>query len=385
MPMHDNRVGQRDLSSLQRPVVEFRGSVTSTGLGGEEVLNDNPDAEAYGLVPERGEVSSQCLLDDVEAPLLERERVAAGVVEKGLQHGAALAAEIRVLEVDPNVSPPVQELAGIAASFSDPVVQYPLVDRGFLWIAGKQFARYRVQAVLGELKLDWIDNDGDLFVAPLQRSEDVVIHVRRRQGATAVTVSGQPIDARKPSWQTRVGGTSSVSVDRENNLVRAVTSQAGVFRFRQRPMEKQTIAEVTPGGLENAGAYSRAVDLGQGRVAMLGSPGQQTVMYADSGEEGPARQVDLQGSHGAMVSAAGFANQLLATFNDGSVRLFELPTGNQQVSPFQPSLQPGQRVDWSSPAVHVDSRRGFAVLRDRQQLFRVQVKQDPRPHLALHA
>ena len=293
--------------------------------------------------------------------------------------------EIRVLEVDPNVSPPVQELAGIAASFSDPVVQYPLVDRGFLWIAGKQFARYRVQAVLGELKLDWIDNDGDLFVAPLQRSEDVVIHVRRQQGATAVTVSGQPIDARRPSWQTRVGGTSSVSVDRENNLVRAVTSQAGVFRFRQRPVEKQTIAEVTPGGLENAGAYSQVVDLGQGRVAMLGSPGQQTVMYADSGEESPARQVDLQGSHGAMVSAAGFANQLLATFNDGSVRLFELPTGNQQVSPFQPSLQPGQRVDWSSPAVHVDSRRGFAVLRDRQQLFRVQVKQDPRPHLALHA
>ena len=293
--------------------------------------------------------------------------------------------EIRVLEIDPNVSPPVQELAGIAASFSDPVVQYPLVDRGFLWIAGKQFARYRVQAVLGELKLDWIDNDGDLFVAPLQRSEDVVIHVRQQQGATAVTVSGQPIDARRPSWQTRVGGTSSVSVDPENNLVRAVTSQAGVFRFQERPVGKQTIAEVTPGGLENAGAYSRAVDLGQGRVAMLGSPGQQMVIYAGAGEEGPVRQVDLQGSHGAMVSAAGFANQLLATFNDGSVRLFELPTGTQQVSPFQPSLQPGQQVDWSSPAVHLDSRRGFAVLRDQRQLFRVQVKQDPRPHLALHA
>jgi outer membrane protein assembly factor BamB len=102
--------------------------------------------------------------------------------------------EIRVLEVDPNITPPVQELAGIAASFTSPVVQYPLVDGGLLWIGGKQFARYKVQAVLGELTLDWIDNDGDLFVAPIQRSQDVVIHVRQQQGATAVTISGQPMD-----------------------------------------------------------------------------------------------------------------------------------------------------------------------------------------------
>ncbi|MEE2990527.1 MAG: PQQ-binding-like beta-propeller repeat protein, partial [Planctomycetota bacterium] len=153
--------------------------------------------------------------------------------------------EIRVLEVDPNVTPPVQELAGIAASFTSPVVQYPLVEGGLLWIGGKQFARYKVQAVLGELTLDWIDNDGDLFVAPIQRSQDVVIHVRQQQGATAVTISGQPVDARRPSWQTRVGGTSSVSIDRQNNLVRAITSQAGVFQFRAPPGEDQELEQVT--------------------------------------------------------------------------------------------------------------------------------------------
>jgi outer membrane protein assembly factor BamB len=292
--------------------------------------------------------------------------------------------EIRVLEVDPNVTPPVQELAGIAASFTDPVVQYPMVDRGRLWIAGKQFARYRIQAVLGELTLDWIDNDGDVFVAPIQRSEDIVIHVRQQQGATAVTVAGQPVDARRAAWQTRVGGTSSVSVDLQNNLVRVVTSQTGVFRFRTIPTG-QSIHQVAADGLENAGAYSRAVDLGRGRVVMLGSPGLRTVMYAEPGTEDPARQVGLLGSRGEMVSAAGFADQLLATFDDGSVRLFELPSGSQQVSPFQPSLRPGQHVDWSAPVVHADPRQGFAVLRDRHQLFRVRVKDEPRPHLALHA
>ena len=290
--------------------------------------------------------------------------------------------EIRVLEVDPNVTPPVQELAGIAASFTSPVVQYPLVEGGLLWIGGKQFARYKVQAVLGELTLDWIDNDGDLFVAPIQRSQDVVIHVRQQQGATAVTISGQPVDARRPSWQTRVGGTSSVSIDRQNNLVRAITSQAGVFQFRAPPGEDQDLEQVTESP-ESGGGYSHAVLLGERGVAMLGSPLQRKVLYAEPGAEGPPRQVDLQGIRGGMVSVAGFAGQLLATFDEGSVCLFELPSGAQQVSPFQPSLRPGQRVSWSVPAVHPDPERGFVVLRDRQQLFRVQVKNEPRPHLAL--
>jgi outer membrane protein assembly factor BamB/TolA-binding protein len=290
--------------------------------------------------------------------------------------------EIRVLEVDPNLTPPVQEMAGIAASFTTPVVQYPLVDRGLLWIAGRQFARYRVQAVLGELTLDWVDNDGDVYVAPMQRSEDVVIHVRRQRGSTAVTVAGHPVDARKPSWQTSIGGTSSVSVDRKNNLVTAISSQAGLFRFQQSLGEDRYLEQPAPDGLETAAAYSKAVELGDGRIALLGSPDVRTLLYSEPGIEGTAQLVGLQGIRGEMVTATGFAGQLLATFNDGSVRLFELPAGSQQVSPFQPSLRPSQRIQWSIPAVHPDPDRGFVVLRDQQQLFRVQILEQPRPHLA---
>jgi outer membrane protein assembly factor BamB/TolA-binding protein len=290
--------------------------------------------------------------------------------------------EIRVLEVDPNITPPVQEMAGIAASFTAPVVQYPLVDRGLLWMAGKQFSRYKVQAVLGELTLDWVDNDGDVYVAPLQRSEDIVIHVRQQRGSTAVTVAGHPVNARKPSWQTSIGGTSSVSVDRQNNLVKAISSQAGLFRFQQSLGEDRYLEQPAPDGLETAAAYSKAVELGDGRIALLGSPDVRTLLYSEPGIEGTAQLVGLQGIRGEMVTATGYAGQLLATFNDGSVRLFELPSGSQQVSPFQPSLRPGQQIQWSDPVVHADPGRGFVVLRDRQQLFRVQIQEQPRPHLA---
>ena len=77
------------------------GSVASTGLGGEEVFDDNPDTEAYGLVPERSEVSSQCLLDVVETPLLDSH-----VGGAGADRGADEVFDLRPhLDIEPDEPP----------------------------------------------------------------------------------------------------------------------------------------------------------------------------------------------------------------------------------------------------------------------------------------
>lgn len=291
--------------------------------------------------------------------------------------------EIRVYEVDPNISPPVQEMAGIAASFTAPVIQFPLVDQGQLWIGGKQFARYKIQAVLGELTLDWIDNDGDEFVAPLQRHDTVVVHARKQQGATAFTISGQPSDARRPSWQTAVGGTASVSLDQQNNQLSVLTSQAGLFRFDTPPAGLQYQLETVPQGVDRQAAYSRPVELAPGRIVMMGSSTSRSVLFAASGDGESAQHVGLEGSRGRAFPATAFGGQLLVPFDDGAIRLYHMPSGSQQVMPFQPSLRPGEKVVWSAPAVHADPTRGFVVMRDNQQLFGVQVQQQPRQHLAM--
>ncbi|MCS5575506.1 MAG: hypothetical protein NZ789_21475, partial [Pseudomonadales bacterium] len=134
---------------------------------------------------------------------------------------------VHVYDVDPNIDPPVQTLADVNASATKSFVSYPIVYRGQVWVAGKTLAKYRVQPALSQLNRVWIHDDGDTFMAPLQRVEDVLIHMRRQQGRNEITVSGQPIEAEEPSWETDLGAPAKVSLDRKNNRLRVVSAQGG--------------------------------------------------------------------------------------------------------------------------------------------------------------
>ncbi len=291
---------------------------------------------------------------------------------------------VGVYDVDPNIDPPVQPLGSVNASATKSFVSYPIVYRGQVWVAGKTLAKYRVQPALSKLNRVWIQDDGDTYVAPIQRVEDVLLYARRRQGADAVTISAQSIESEEPYWQTNLGAPAKMSLDRKNNRLRAVATQAGYFALQAGPASNVILQE--PSLVQGADAsldFNQLVEFDSGQLVVLGGKQQSQVMVVDSASA-PAqpRLVSLVPFGTQSGEAVAFQESLLVPFKEGMIRLFDIQDGQQSVLPFQPRLQPGDQKAWSAPVVDQESPGQFIVLEDGRSLYRIGVKESPQPHLA---
>jgi outer membrane protein assembly factor BamB len=295
--------------------------------------------------------------------------------------------EIKVFDVDPNVANPLGPLtlmAEIPGSYSDPIREYSLAGEGVLFMAGRRLVKYQVQAQLGELLEKWIDDDGGVYVAPIQRYGAVVVHVRQRQGTNAITVAGQLVDSRHPSWQTDIGSNGSVMLLPSEQGLAAVTSQAGVFAVRTDVVPQEIYI---PGDIgDSKVGYSHSLRV-KDQVVLQSLVGSDELLVFDELSIGSqAKTVKLQGLTSAPNGAATvFNGQVLMPLQDGKLAMFQLPQGTQNVVAFQPSLSVGQQVEWSSPALPSDDSDSFVILRDRKSLMRIALRQDPLVHLSKRA
>ena len=290
---------------------------------------------------------------------------------------------IHVYDVDPNIKPPLQVLADSGASSTKSFINYPIVYRGQVWMAGQTLAKYRVQPALSKLNRIWIHDDGDTFVAPLQRVEDVLIHARRRRDADAITISGQPVDSEVPFWQTDLGAPTKVSLDRRNNRLRAVSAQAGYFPISSNLSSENIIQRPTLVSQQDQKlAFDQLVEFSNGRLAVTGPHQQNQVLVVDpAAEQEDPRLVTLQPYGTKSGSAVAFRDGLLVPFGEGMIRLFDLKDGQESVMPFQPALRPGDQKVWSVPVIDQQQPEEFMVLENGQTLYRVGVKDQPQPHL----
>ena len=290
---------------------------------------------------------------------------------------------VHVYDVDPNIDPPIQTLADVNASATKSFVSYPIVYRGQVWVAGKTLAKYRVQPALSQLNRVWIHDDGDTFMAPLQRVEDVLIHMRRQQGKDEITVSGQPTESEEPSWETDLGAPAKVSLDRKNNRLRVVSAQGG-YSLITPENSKQTVLEHSSQAPQEAQklAFNRLVEFSGGRLTVTGSGQQNQGLVIESAAE-PVRPrlVALQPFGTKAADAIGFQDRLLVPFKEGMIRLFDLQDGSQSVLPFQPGLRAGDQKAWSAPVVDRASPDKFVVLENGRHLYRVGIKESPQRHL----
>ena len=295
--------------------------------------------------------------------------------------------EIHVYDVDPNVpnpQGPLSIMASIPGAYSDPIREYGLAGEGVLFMAGRRLVKYEVQAQLGQLREDWVDENGDVYVGPIQRFGAIVVHVRQRQGTNAVTVAGQLVDSRRPSWETDIGSGGSVMLFPSEQGLTAVTSQAGVFAVStdNDPQEAYREGDVVDSKI----GYSHAIQV-QGQVVLQSLVGSDKLLVFDELAVGSqAKAVELQGLTALPSGAAtAFSDQVLIPLQDGKLAMFQMPEGTQDVVAFQPSLSAGQQVLWSSPALPSDDSDSFVILRDRKSLMRIGLRQDPLVHLSKHA
>jgi len=297
--------------------------------------------------------------------------------------------EIRVLDVDvASTAEPVKDAAKLPPLYTEPTVGYPLADANSLWIADNRLTNYRVQVTTKEISRNPnIANVGDTFVAPLQLFQNTLVSVRRVKDSAGITVAAAQVDnPRKPLWETSVNvPISYVSVDPQSRQVTALTAAGTVYPVTPGQPSSTCIdqpASSIAGPV--AAAFTEAVELGGGRIALCNTAdSQHFVSFTPGPNGGQVNLVEWKGLAGKLACRpVAFQQSLMALSDTGEIRLFDPANGASTIMPFQPKVAPGEVVQWRQPAMTAPDAREFLVADNRRILYRVGLKDQPQPFLA---
>jgi len=296
--------------------------------------------------------------------------------------------DVRVFNINVNATEsPLSEAATKAPTPDEPKVVYPLADAGTLWLADNRLAKFRIQVTTKDVNLLESVNRGDAYVAPLQLHGDLLVGVRRARASVGVTVSAVNIDQpRDAVWSTDLAVPAGrVSVSPESGIT-VVSATGSLFRIDKDSVangyndQPQTTARSRTGSL----SFTDEIELGDGRIVFFNpADNEQLLVFDPSQTSSPLRVVTLQ-LDGATITCIPIAFQggLLVPLDRGEILLIDPSDGSQKLLPFQPRLEPGEKVQWVQPAVVGENGDEFVIANDRKELYRVGVKDQPRPFLA---
>ncbi len=114
--------------------------------------------------------------------------------------------EIDLYEVTLNseATEPVTLVVQQTATSEAPIISYSLMDSGYMWVANNRLAKFQVQNSAGKIPSEWVLDEGDVYLSPLQLLGDVLVHTRRRQEAPGVTIAAVRANEQNPVWQTEI-------------------------------------------------------------------------------------------------------------------------------------------------------------------------------------
>ncbi len=287
--------------------------------------------------------------------------------------------EIDLFEVDLNnaTETPVTTVAQQNATAESPIISYSLIDGGYMWIANNRLAKYQVQNSAGKIPSEWVLDEQDVYVAPLQLFGDVIIHVRRRQNAPGFTVAATRENDKEPAWQTEIAVPVRGMFVR-GETVDAVTARARLFQVATPDFERGVVTgakstAVTDERLTLSLADAR--DVGNGEWAFGSQPDfNQVVFYRPDGPSSSLRLLTLAVPIGdATLPPVPFAGGLLVPLKDGTIVSIDPLSGGQRAQAFHPSVATGTVTQWVSPAV-LDETQEFVIASASGQMYRVGLK-----------
>jgi outer membrane protein assembly factor BamB/TolA-binding protein len=296
--------------------------------------------------------------------------------------------EVRVFDVDiTDADEPVKDAASKTAQHDRPVIGYPLTDASSLWVADDRLTNYRIQVTTKEITRNPnVANIGDTFMAPLQQFQDTLVHVRRAKDSAGVIVAAVNIDnPRKPLWETHLGVPAGrVQVDPEQGEILAITAAGSLFEIDRDALTSgitdQPKLSIRGGGSKS---FTQAIELSGNRVALLNPADHQHLLVYDPAAGTPLQNVEL-GLPDVKISASpvAFQDGLLLPLERGVIAFVDPASGAEKTLPFQPRLEPGETIAWRSPATIDGQADTVIVADDRRNLYRVGLKDQPRPFLA---
>jgi outer membrane protein assembly factor BamB len=286
---------------------------------------------------------------------------------------------VELYEVDPNNASqtPVLTAGRLNATAEAPMISYPLLEGGYTWVANNRFTKYQLQTTSGKLPSEWVLDEQDVYLAPLQLVRDVVIHVRRRQGAPGFTIAATRINDKDPAWQTEVA-VPARGVFVQGDTIDVVTARGRLFQVAAPDFARGVLAEAKATAVRDERlvlSLMEAIDCGDGQWVFSPPQGyNQLVFYRPGSVESALRLLTLTVPLGAAtVEPVPFAGGLLVPLQDGNVVLADPVSGGERVHAFHPSVPLGVATQWSRPAV-LDGGQEFVIANNHRLLYRVGIK-----------
>lgn len=294
------------------------------------------------------------------------------------------ALELYDVEPDNESGTPLMVAARLSATAEEPMISYPLMDRGFVWIANKRFAKFQIQAATGKLPSEWVKNEQDDYVAPLRLVHDLIIHTRRHQGTEGVIVGATRFAGKDPVWQTELTIPILQTIT-DDQGIHCVTGRGRLFNLTTNSFQKKVVEQaqqsVAKDDLQSL-FLDAAIDLGQGQWAFAQRQGYTQIVFYKPAKPAPAmRLLTLTVPRGDATNPPSlFAKGMLVPQRPGLIGLIDMVTGGARAHPLEPELPPGTKVQWTQPAVIADADE-FVVADDQRHLYHVGLKARPQPHL----
>ncbi len=295
------------------------------------------------------------------------------------------AIELYDVDATGETATPVTSVLRRNATAEQPMISHALMGTGYVWIANTQFAKYQVQAATGKMPSEWVKDEQDVYVAPLQLVRDVIISVRRRQGAPGVTVASIRQGEKEPTWQTEL----AVPVRKilvKDQQVNIVSGRGRLFELNDSDWKKGSVNRAKTSALRNERLImnlSEAIELDANRWAFSARSGyNQVVLLEPGGKNGDLRVLTLTVPLGdATVEPTPMGQGMLIPLQSNEVTLVDMISGAQRARPFQPTTEGGTRTVWQPPAL-VGGGQEFVIADNHRRLFRVGLKEKPARHLA---
>ncbi|MFW6170229.1 MAG: PQQ-binding-like beta-propeller repeat protein, partial [Planctomycetota bacterium] len=273
---------------------------------------------------------------------------------------------------------------GLHGTSEDPIISYPLLKGGYMWIANDRLTKYQVQATTGKLPVEWALSERDVYVEPLRLVGDTIIHIRQRKGVAGYSVGATRINEKTPSWETELAVPVRNMVA-DGETIQVVNSRGRLFEITEKERAAGIVAEAKASALRDERlmlSLSDAVKAADGVWALSPKSGYNQVLFHRATEKNAGlKPLTLRVSSGqAATQPTPFGDGLIVPLKNGQIVLVDATTGAEQVRPFHPRIEPETETDWRRAAV-VDEEGGFVIANGERRIYHVGIGEKPQRHL----
>lgn len=291
--------------------------------------------------------------------------------------------EVAILDVDrDNPKNRVFKLLNLIENETTPKTTWPLTVGNDLWLASSRLIYYQIQVSSQKLNRNWLKEDGDQFTGRPMKVDDYVVYSRVVRGNLGVRVAAIKPVSGDVVWETDVGvPVSAISIDAQG--ITAVTTQGAIFSLENKSFGRNQVTE----SFENLARNQRTMNFGSpttlkdSRIAFVNQSKGNQLLIVDPSKRGPGASkmvvMDLNDSFPTGECIALGSGAVVFAMENGQVAMVDPEKGKMIGSPFQPAMQPGEKIRWLNP-VALSDNQSLVIGDQRKFLYKLNTQRQLR-------